>query len=93
MCGAPAIVSLLPGFGHVGECRPLPRQVRAVRAGDGFADEDADALLEPLHMFARRQHVLCGSVLLALQEDGDNFLTPLSFLLAYGGPGCATYCT
>ena len=94
MCGAPAIVSLLPGFGHVDECRPLPHQVRAVRAGDGFADEDADGPLEPWHMFARHQHMLGGSVvLLALQEGGENFRTPLSFLLAYGGPGCATYGT
>ena len=45
--GAPAIVSLLPAFGRVDECRPLPRQVRAVRTGDGFADEDADGPLEP----------------------------------------------
>ena len=38
------------------ECRPLPRQVRAVRPGDGFV-EDANGSLEPWHMFARRQHV------------------------------------
>ena len=87
MCGAPAIVSLLPGFGHVGECRPLPRQVRAVRAGDGFADEDTDGPLEPWHMFARRQNVRGGSaVLLALQEDVAR-LSYLAFIPAHGrGP-------
>ena len=47
MCGAPAIVSLRPGFGHVGQCRPRPRQVRAVRAGDGIAGDDADGPSEP----------------------------------------------
>ena len=87
MCGAPAIVSLLPGFGHVDERRPLPRQVRAVRAGDGFADEDTDGPLEPWHMFARRQNVRGGSaVLLALQEDVARLSYP-AFIPAHGwGP-------
>ena len=69
MCGAPAIVSLLPGFGYVDGRRPVPRQVRAIRGGDGFVDEEYGPL-EPWHMFARRQNVRGGSaVLLALQED------------------------
>ena len=86
MCGAPAIVSLLPGFGHVDERRPLPRQVRAVRGGDGFADEEYGPL-EPWHMFARRQNVRDGSaVLLALQQDVARLSYP-AFIPAHGwGP-------
>ena len=86
MCGAPAI-----GFGHVDERRPLPRQVRAVRAGDCFADEDANGRLVPWHMFARRQQVRDGSaVLLSLQED-DARLSYAAFIPARGCPRCATY--
>lgn len=69
MCGVPAIICPLQGFRNVDESR-LPRQVRVVRGEDGFRDEDADGLLEPCHMFARRQVVRGGSaVLLAVQED------------------------
>ena len=80
-------VCLLPGFGHVDECRPLPRQVQDVRPGDGFADEDADGPLEPWHMFARRQHVRDGSaVVLALWENVTRLSYP-AFILAHGrGP-------
>lgn len=49
--------SLLAGFGHVDECRPLARQVRAVRAGDGFAEEGVDGRLETLHMVTSRTNV------------------------------------
>ena len=80
-------VCLLPGFGHVDECRPLPRQVQAVRVGDDFADEDADGPLEPWHMFARHQHVHGGSaVVFALREDVTRLSYP-AFIPARGwGP-------
>ena len=77
---------LLPGFVHVDECRvqPLPRQVQAVRAGDGFADEDADGPLEPWHMFARRQQVRGGpAVVLALREGVTRLSYP-AFIPARG---------
>ena len=45
LCGAPAIVSLLPTFGFVSDNRPLPRHVRAVRAEDGAGGEDDDGLV------------------------------------------------
>ena len=87
MCGAPAIVSLLPGFGHVDERRSFPRQVRAVRTGDGFADEGTDGPLEPWHMCARRQNMRGDSaILLALQEDFARLSHP-AFIRAHGwGP-------
>eukprot|EP00904_Undaria_pinnatifida_P002722 jgi/Undpi1/12450/HiC_scaffold_5.g02121.m1 len=69
MCGAPAIVSLLPTFGYVSDDRPLPRHARAVRAEDGAGDEDDDGPLGTWHMFARLQSVRGGSaVMLALQD-------------------------
>ena len=43
----------VPGFCTPLSFLPLPHQVQAVRAGDGFAD-DADGPLEPWHMFACR---------------------------------------
>ena len=44
----------LSGFRTPRSFLPLPHQVQAVRAGDGFADEDSDGPSEPWHMFARR---------------------------------------
>ena len=86
MCGAPAIVSLLLGFRHVDESRPLPRQLRAVNAGDGFADEDTDGSLEPWHRFARQNVRGDSAVFLALQEDVVRLSYP-AFIPAQGwGP-------
>ena len=80
-------VSLLPGFGDVDECRPLPRQVQAVRAGDGFADEDADGPWEPWHMFGRGQHVCGGSaVVFALQDDFARLSYPVLIPARGWGP-------
>ena len=91
MCGGPTAAAFPPRFGDVEDSKPLPRQVRAVRAADGLGDEDADGRLEPCHMFARRQFVRGGSaILLALQNDIARLRTPLSFLPAGGALGCAT---
>ena len=90
MCGAPAIVSLLLGFRHVDESRPLPRQLRAVNAGDGFADEDTDGSLEPWHRFARQNVRVIRPFFLLCRKTLSGFRTLLSFLLRGGGPGCAT---
>ena len=91
MCGAPATVSLLPMFHHDSDDRPLPRQVRAVRAEDGAGGEDVDGPVEPWHMFARRQDVRFGSaVVLALhQKTLPSLRTPLVFLIAGGETGFA----
>ena len=77
MCGAPATVPLLPTFhhvSHVSDDRPIPRQVRAVRAEDGAGGDDVDGPLDTWHMFARRQDVAHvrtrrSAVVLSLQED------------------------
>ena len=61
-----------------------PRQVPAVRAGDGLADEATDSPLEQWHMFAGGRNVRVGSVvLLALQEDVPRSSHP-SFTPAHG---------
>ena len=91
MCGAPAIVSLLPGFGHVDERRPLPRQIRAVRAGAGFADEMLMILWSD--GTCSRAAKMCAVVrpfYLLCRKTLPGFRTLLSFLLTGGGPGCAT---
>ena len=91
MCGGLVAAALLPGFGDVEDSKPLPRQIRTVRAEDRLGDEDADGPWDPWHMFARRQTVGGGStILLALQEDIARLRTPLSFLPAGGALGCAT---
>ena len=91
MCGGPAAEALLPGVGDIEDSKPLPRQIRTVRAEDRLGDEDADGPLDPWHMLARRQIVRGGSaILLALQEDIARLRTPLSCLPAGGALGCAT---
>ena len=67
MCGGLAAADLLLGFGDVEKYKPLPRQIRTVRAEDRLGDEDADGPLGPWHMFTWRQTVDGGStILLAL---------------------------
>ena len=80
-------VCLLPGFAHVDECRPLPRQGQAVRVGDAFADGGADGPLEPWHMFARRQHLRGGlAVVLALRQDVTRLSYPAFIPARIWGP-------
>ena len=85
VCVSPCVFAcLLPGFGHVDECRPLPRKVQAACAGDGLTDEDADGPLEPWQMFASRQHVRGVSVvILTLREDVTRLSYP-PFIRARG---------
>ena len=47
ICGGPATAALLPGFGDVEDSKPLPRQIRIVRAEGRLGDEDADGPLGP----------------------------------------------
>ena len=70
VCGLPAIVSLLPTFGYVGDDKSCLCQVQAVHAEGSAGNEDDGGPLEPWHMFARRQDVRGSSaVMKALQED------------------------
>ena len=85
MCGAPAIVSLRPGFGYVDERRLLPRQVQAVRVGDGFADKILMVLWSH-GTYSRATNMCAGrgsAVLRALQEDVARLSYPV-FIPSHG---------